>query len=70
MSMPYIDESRQDYIDRVKGNQLYFAELSHYLGFDQKMWDHLFTWVQCDDIYGEHWDKVNAYMERKNGQRI
>ena len=60
MSMPYIDESRQDYIDRVKGNQLRFAELHHERGNERGMWDHLFTWVQCDEIYGEHWDRVRG----------
>ena len=65
MSIPYIDESRQDYIDRQKGNQLHFAELHHKLGNEQGVWVHLFAWAQCDEIYGEHWDRVNAFMEGK-----
>jgi hypothetical protein len=65
MSIPYIDESRQDYIDRQKGNQLYFAVKQHHFGSDRGMWLHLLTWAQCDDIYGEHWDRVNAYIEGK-----
>jgi hypothetical protein len=65
MSIPFIDESRQDYIDRHKENQLHFAELKHSFGFEHSMWVHLLGWAQCDDIYGEHWDNVNAFMEGK-----
>jgi hypothetical protein len=71
MSLPYIDESRQDYIDRQKGNQLHFAKLSHEQGNERGMWVHLITWAQCDDHYGEHWDMVNDFLEAiRNDQPI
>ena len=56
---PYNNETREDYIKRSKARHLHVAELHHYLEHQISMWIQLLTWVQADDIYGEHWDCLN-----------
>lgn len=57
--IPYLGESRQDYIDRNKENHLALAERMYDSGSRLSYWTQLFTWVQADEIYGDHWDFVN-----------
>lgn len=63
MSVPYNDDTRESYVNRMKANHLAVAETHHDLGNDLSMWQALFTWAQAEEIYGDHWDKLN---ERDN----
>jgi hypothetical protein len=56
--IPYNNDTRESYIERMKANYLDLAERYHNLGYSLNVWLHLFTWVQCEEIYGDHWDKV------------
>ncbi len=58
MSVPYNDDTRESYIDRQKWNQLEAAKWHHELGNELSMWQTLFAWAQCEEIYGEHFDKL------------
>jgi len=58
MSVPYNNDTRESYVDRMKATCLDMAETHHDLGNKLSMWQYLFTWVQCEEIYGEHWDKL------------
>jgi hypothetical protein len=58
MSVPCIDDSRESYIERQKAAKLWIAERHCELGNDFSMWQMLLTWVQCEEIYGEHFDKL------------
>ena len=60
MSVPYNDDTRESYIDRMKETYLGIAEMHHYLDSERSVWLHLFTWVQCEEIYGGHWDDLKA----------
>lgn len=60
MTIPYINESRQDYIDNRKESALFIAEQHYKLGHELTMWQHLFTWVQCEEIYGQQWDRIRG----------
>jgi two-component sensor histidine kinase len=42
----------------MKANHLAMAETHHDLGNNLSMWQSLLTWVQAEEIYGEHWDKL------------
>ena len=64
--IPYPNESRQEYIDRNKEKHLILAESCHYGGYVFATWAQLFTWVQCDEIYGNHWDFVQNAKKEKN----
>ena len=58
MSVPYNDDTKESYIERMKATCLDIAETHHALRNELSMWQHLFTWVQCEEIYGTHWDKL------------
>lgn len=58
MSVPYNDDTREFYIERMKLGHLHLAKCHFDLGQNLSMWQQLFTWVQCEEIYGEHWDKL------------
>ena len=60
MSVPYNDDTRESYIGRMTAMHLGLAETHHYLDNELSMWQHLFTWVQCEEIYGGHWDDLKA----------
>ena len=60
MSVPYNNDTRESYIARMKATYLDISERHHDLGNESSMWQHLFTWVQCEEIYGEHWDKLKG----------
>jgi|688.fasta_scaffold763628_2 hypothetical protein len=56
--IPYNNDTRESYIERMKAHYLELAERFHKLGYSYHVWLHLFTWVQCEEFYGDHWDKV------------
>ena len=58
MSIPYNSDTRASYIERHKKGQLWVAMRHCELGNDLSMWQALFTWVQCEEIYGDHWDII------------
>ena len=58
MTVPYNNDTREIYIERQKENQLWSAKRHYELGNELSMWQALFTWVQCEEIYGAHWDKL------------
>lgn len=62
----YNDDTRQSYIDHQKENQIEAAKRHHQLGNELSMWLSLFTWAQCDEIYGEHWDQ---YWSKHDNRR-
>ena len=59
MSVPYNNDTREAYVLRNSENHLEVAKLHHKLGHDKSMWIQLFTWAMREEIYGEHWDKIN-----------
>jgi len=59
MSIPHNDDTRESYIERMKATCLDIAETHHTLRNELSMWQHLFTWAQCEEIYGEHWDRLH-----------
>ena len=61
MSIPHKDDTRESYVERMKATYLDIAEKQYAaVGDTLTMWQHLFTWVQCEEIYGGHWDDLNA----------
>ena len=64
MTVPYNDDTRKTYVEWQKVNHLAIATLYYEHGLDRAMWQQLFTWVQCEEIYGAHWDKL---QEKNNG---
>lgn len=58
MTVPLNDDTRESYVNRMKINHLAMAELHYYLDHKRSMWQQLFTWVQAEEIYGNHWDKL------------
>jgi hypothetical protein len=60
MSVPYNDDTRESYIERMKADYLEWAEWCHAWGHERSVWLHLFTWVRCEEIYGGHWDDLKA----------
>jgi hypothetical protein len=62
MSVPYNNDTRDSYVERMKGNHLDIAETHYDLGNKVSMWQQLFTWVQTGEIYGDHWDKLKEKL--------
>jgi hypothetical protein len=60
MSVPYNDDTRESYVERMTAMHLALAEMHHARGQGRSMWLHLFTWVRCEEIYGGHWDDLKA----------
>ena len=58
MSVPYNNEAREAYVARHAEKHLTVAGMHYALGHDHAMWIQLFTWGLCEEIYGEHWDKI------------
>ena len=59
MTAPYNTDTRESYVSRMKSNHLAIAETHYDLGNNLSMWQQLLTWVQAEEIYGEHWDKIH-----------
>jgi hypothetical protein len=60
MSIPYNNETREAYTDRMEQSHLWVALAHHKLGNDRSMWLQLLYYAMVEDIYGTHWDKLNA----------
>jgi hypothetical protein len=60
MSVPSNDDTRESYVDRMTAMHLGLAKRHHAHRQGRSMWLHLFTWVQCEEIYGEHWDDLKT----------
>lgn len=58
----YNDDTRESYISRMEAEHLHWAEIHHRLGHQRSMWLQLLYRAMSQDIYGEHWDKL---QERK-----
>ena len=65
MSIPHRNDTRESYVERMKANYLDIAERQYAaVGDTITMWQHLFNWVQCEEIYGGHWDDLKAIRAR------
>ena len=61
MSIPHRNDTRESYVERMNANYLDIAKKQYAaVGDTITMWQHLFNWVQCEEIYGGHWDDLNA----------
>jgi hypothetical protein len=60
MSIPYNNETRESYTRSQAAEHLHWAEVHHKLGNARSMWLQLFYYAMVEDIYGTHWDKLNA----------
>ena len=60
MSVPYIDETRESYVARQKAEHLYWAKIHYELKGKENisMWIALFNYAMSEDLYGDHWDKL------------
>jgi len=58
MSMPYNDDTRESYVQRMKDGYLHSARVQHKLGNDRSMWLALLYYAMSADLYGEHWDDL------------
>jgi hypothetical protein len=59
MSIPYINEARETFTQRMEQSHLWVALAHHKLGNARSMWLQLFYFAMVEDIYGAHWDKLN-----------
>ena len=58
--IPYIEERREDYVNRAKEQHLILANMfCGHTSIERSMWLQLFYWAMADDIYGEHWDRIS-----------
>ena len=60
MSIPYNDDTRESYVRRQAAEHLHWAEVHHRLGHQRSSWLAMFYYAMVEDIYGKHWDKLNA----------
>ena len=60
MSVPYNDDTRETYIQRMKDGYLHIAMTHHELNHNQPMWLALLYYAIADDLYGEHWDNLQG----------
>ena len=63
--IPYNNDTRESYIKRCTANHLVLAETYCNGGYERSMWIQLLTWVQAEEIYGDHWDKLKE-KEKEN----
>lgn len=61
MSVPYNDDTRQSYVQRMKDGYLHIAHVHHELKQERSMWLALLYYAMAQDLYGEHWD----YLQRR-----
>ena len=64
MTAPYNDDTRESYVQRMKDGHLHVAQVHHRLGNNRSMWLALLYYAMSEDIYGEHWDRLNKTMEQ------
>ena len=60
MSVPYIDDTRESYVARQKAEHLYWAKIHFELKSKEtiSMWIALLNYAMSEDLYGNHWDKL------------
>lgn len=58
MSVPYNNDTRDSYVERMKAEHLAVAELHYDLKNASSMWLQMLIWAQAEDIYGAHWDRI------------
>ena len=58
MTVPLNNDTRDSYVARMKAEHLSLAQTHHHFDHNIPMWLQLLTWVQAEEIYGEHWDKL------------
>jgi two-component sensor histidine kinase len=64
MTVPYLADTRQSYVQRMANNHLHIAEVHHKIGNNRSMWLSLLYYAMAEDVYGEHWDYVNRLKEK------
>ncbi len=62
--IPYITDTRESYIQRMKAGHLHVAEAHHALGNETSMWLSLINYAMAEEIYGGHWDYVSRLKEK------
>ncbi len=58
--IPYNDDTRQTYVERRKEDHLLLAKFAYERGIERSMWLQLLYYAMAEDVYGEHWDKLNS----------
>jgi len=64
MTVPYLADTRQSYVQRMADNHLHVAMTHHKIGNNRSMWLALINYAMAEEIYGEHWDYVNRLREK------
>ena len=60
MTVPLNTDTRESYINRQAADHLHVAEVHYRIGNSASSWIQLFYYAMAEDIYGEHWDKING----------
>ena len=58
--IPYNDDTRESYVQRMADGHLHSAMVHHKIGHERSMWLFLLYYAMSEDLYGAHWD----YLER------
>lgn len=58
MTVPYLADTRQSYVQRMADNHLHIAEAHHKIGNNRSMWLQLLYRAMAEDVYGTHWDDL------------
>ena len=61
MSIPYNNDTKETYVQRMKDTHLGIAKTYYKLGYNTSMWLSLMYFAMAEDLYGEHWD----YLQRR-----
>jgi len=64
MTVPYLADTKQSYVQLMADNHLHIAEVHHKIGNNRSMWLSLLYYAMAEDVYGEHWDYVNRLKEK------
>ena len=56
--IPYNDDTRESYVQRMADGHLHSAMVRHKLGHEHSMWLFLLYYAMAEDLYGEHWDDL------------
>lgn len=59
MTVPLNTDTRESYVNRRAAGHLHVAETHYKLRNSTASWIQLFYYAMAEDIYGEHWDKLN-----------
>jgi hypothetical protein len=66
MSVPYNNDTRETYIQRMKDGFLHIAHSYYELKQENSMWLALLYYAIAEDLYGEHWDTTITKLKEKN----